>query len=68
MVIVAAGRAFIGDEILAAVGGAIGGGLHHVNDVRIFRIHVHAADVEIAGDARVFGDLAPVGAAIVGAE
>src|ERR1700733_14812183 len=47
---------------------AIGGGLHDENQVRIFRVHVHAADVEMAGDARVFGDLAPVRAAIVGAE
>src|SRR5580692_6035059 len=68
MVIVATGRAFIGREILAAVGGAIGGGLHDENHVRIFRVHVHAADVEIAGDARVFADLAPVRAAVVGAE
>src|SRR5580700_10984124 len=68
MIIIATRRAFIRREILAAIGGAVGGGLHDENHFWIFRIYVHAADVEIAGDAGVFGDLAPVGAAIVGAE
>ena len=68
VVIVAAGRAFVGGESDAAIQRTVHGGLHDVDGVGILRIDVHAANVEISVDARVFGDLAPGGAAVVSAE
>ena len=65
MIVVAARCSFESGECLASVGRAIGGSLHHVYDVGVARINVHAADVTASDDARVACDFAPRVACIV---
>ena len=67
MIVVAAGRALVRLERHATIGRAIERSLRHEHDVGIVRIEKNPAEISVALDAHVLGDLLPGRAAIVGA-
>src|SRR5437867_9180556 len=68
MIVFAAGLAFPRCECLSTINRAICRSLHHINDIRVFRIGVGATEVAAAEHPRIFGALLPCHAAIVRAE
>src|SRR5271169_771226 len=68
VIVFTAGRPFPGDEVASAVGGTVGGGLHHVNDIGILRIGKDPAKILGADYASILGDLLPAFSRVVGAE
>src|SRR6266852_648263 len=68
MVVVAAGRAFDGREILARVGGSVGRSVGHIDHILISRIDAHAAEVVAASvDTFFVIHLLPAFASVIGA-
>ena len=69
VIVIATGRAFPGMEGHSAVTRDVGGGVHHIDGVGIFRIHAHFPEIPAASpDAMVGGTALPIVAAVVGAE
>src|SRR5277367_5756537 len=68
VIVVAAGSAFEGGEIHAGIGGAIGGSVADINDVRIFRGDADPGEIEAAAPDAVFViDTLPTFTGVVGA-
>src|SRR5438309_5273387 len=68
MIVFAAGLAFPRCECPSTISRAIGRGLHHVNNVRVFRIGICATEVAAAEYPGIFGALLPGDAAVVRAK
>jgi hypothetical protein len=67
VVVVSAGRPFVGDEGLASIRRPIKRGLGDVNDVRVVRIEKDFAEITATLNTWITGDLLPTRSAIVGA-
>src|SRR5713101_8602213 len=68
VVVVAAGRALDGSEVLAGVGGAVGRGVGHIDHIFVSRIDTHAAEVVAASPDTFFViHLLPALTSVVGA-
>src|SRR5229473_1347089 len=68
VVVVAAGRALDGSEVLAGVGGAVGRGVGHIDHIFVSRIDTHAAEVVAASPDTFFViHLLPAFTSVVGA-
>src|SRR6185312_7675828 len=67
VIVVAARRTLDGKEVGAAISGAVGGGVHHVQLVCVFRIHGHRFEVPASmPNAAIIIHLLPGGASVVG--
>src|SRR5437867_2160398 len=68
MIVFAAGFAFPRCECLSAIRRAIGRGLHHINDVGVFRIGVRATEIAASEHPWIFGALLPRQTAVIRAK